>query len=171
MIKRTLGSCKSDIKETAYNMLVQPNLEYASPVCNPHTISQIKHLEKLQHCAARFVKNDHRRQTVTTDLIATLGWPTLERRRIIKQAIKFDILLNNIINITPPPGLLKPSKNRSRYIVARCSINTAVFPFYPRPIRIWNRIPLHITETEIPTAFQAAITNLPFTTPNHLNCL
>ena len=26
-------------------------------------------------------------------------------------------------------------------------------------------------EIETPIAFQAAITNLPFTTPNHLNCL
>ncbi|KAK2160345.1 hypothetical protein NP493_1654g01075 [Ridgeia piscesae] len=108
MIKRTLGSCKPDVKETAYNMLVRPKLDYASPIWNPHTTTQIKHLEKVQHCAARFVKNDHRRQTATTDLIATLGWPTLERRRIIKQAMAVYNILNNIINITPPPGLLKP---------------------------------------------------------------
>ena len=112
MIKRTLGPCKPDVKETAYNMLVRPKLEYASPIWNPHTTTQIKHLEKVQHCAARFVKNNHRHQTATTDLIATLGWPTLERRRIIKQAMTFYKKFNNIINITPPPGLLKPSKNR-----------------------------------------------------------
>ena len=95
MIKRTLGPCIPDVKETAYNMLVRPKLEYASPIWNPHTTTQIKHLEKVQHCAARFVKNNHRRQTATTDLIATLGWPTLERRRIIKQAMTFYKILNN----------------------------------------------------------------------------
>ena len=111
MIKRTLGPCKPDVKETAYNMLVRPKLEYASPIWNPHTTTQIKHLEKVQHCAARFFqKNNHRRQTATTDLIANLGWPTLERRRIIKQAMTFYNIFNNIINITPSPGLLKPSK-------------------------------------------------------------
>ena len=89
-------------------MLVRPKLEYVSPIWNPHTTTQIKHLENVQHCAARFVKNDHRRQTVTTDLIATLGWPTLERRRIIKQAMTFYPKNHNIINITPPTGLLKP---------------------------------------------------------------
>jgi hypothetical protein len=171
MIKRTLGPCKPNVKETAYNMLVRPKLEYASPIWNPHTTTQIKHLEKVQHCAARFVKNNHRRQTATTDLIATLGWPTLERRRIIKQAMTFYKILNNIINITPPPGLLKPSKNRGHYIATRCRINTAVFSFYPRAIRIWNMIPPHITAIENPIAFQAAIMNLPFPTPNHLNCL
>ena len=46
MIKRTLGPCKPDVKETAYNMLVRPKLEYASPIWNPHTTTQIKHLEK-----------------------------------------------------------------------------------------------------------------------------
>ena len=171
MIKRTLGPCKPDVKETVYNMLVRPKLEYASLIWNPHTTTQIKHLEKVQHCAARFVKNNHRRQTATTDLIATLGWPTLERRRIIKQAMTFYKILNNIINITPPPGLLKPSKNRGHYIATRCRINTAVFSFYPRAIRIWNMIPPHITAIENPIAFQAAIMNLPFPTPNHLNCL
>ena len=72
------------------------------------TTTQIKYLEKVRHCAARFVKNNNRRQTVTTDLTATLRWPTLERRRIIKQAMTFYKILNNIINITPPPGLLEP---------------------------------------------------------------
>ena len=171
MIKRTLGLCKPDVKETTYNMLVRPKLDYASHIWNPHTTTQIKHLEKVQHCAARFVKNDHRRQTAKTDLVTTLGWPTLERRRIIKQAMIFYNFFNNIINITPPPGLLKLSKNRGHYIATRCRINTAVFSFYPRAIRIWNMIPPHITEIENPIAFQAAIMNLPFTTPNHLNCL
>ena len=55
MIKRTLGPCKPDVKETAYNMLVRPKLEDASPIWNPHTSTQIEHLEKIQHCAARFV--------------------------------------------------------------------------------------------------------------------
>ena len=145
MIQRTLGPCKPNVKETAYNMLVRPKLEYASPIWNPHTTIQIKHLEKVQHCAARFVKNDHRRQTVTTDLTATLGWPTFEQRRIIKQAMTFYKILNNIINITPPPGLLKPSKNRGYYIATRCRINTSAFSFYPRAIRIWNMIPQYIT--------------------------
>ena len=34
-----------------------------------------------------------------------------------------------------------------------------------------NKIPPLITEIEIPIAFEAAVINLPFTTPNHVNCL
>ena len=172
MIKPTLGPCKPGVKETAYNILVRPNLEYASPVWNPHTTIQIKHLEKVQHLSARLAKNNHRRQTVTAYVIGNLGWSTLQLRRIFKQAMTFYKMLNNIINITPPPGLLRPSKKkRGHYVATRCRINTAVFFFYPRAIRIWNMIPQHITEIDNRIAFQAAITNLPFTTPNHLNCL
>ena len=41
--------------------------------------------------------------TNPADLITALGWPTLERRRIIKQATTFYKILNNITEITPPP--------------------------------------------------------------------
>ena len=102
MIKRTLGPSKPEVKQTAYNMLIRPKLEYSSPIWNPHTFSQVKSLERAQHSAARFVKHDYRRNTNPADLITSLGWPTLDRRRIIKQAITYTIL-NNIIEITPPP--------------------------------------------------------------------
>ena len=31
VLKRTLGPCKPEVKQTAYNMLIQPKLEYSSP--------------------------------------------------------------------------------------------------------------------------------------------
>ena len=94
MVKRTLGPCKPEVKDTTYNMLVRPKLEYATPIWNPHTSSQINRLERIQHYAARFVANDHRRTTSTTTLVLTLNWQTLERRRTIKQAM-YDLLQNS----------------------------------------------------------------------------
>ena len=99
MVKRTLGPCKP--KDTAYNMLVRPKLDDASPIWNPHTSSQINRLQRIQHYAARFVANDHRRTTSPTTLVLTLNWQTLERRRTIKQAMTFYNILNNIIEINP----------------------------------------------------------------------
>ena len=124
MVKRTLGPCKPEVKDTAYNMLVRPKLEYASPIWNPHKSSQISRLEKSQHYAARFVANDHRRTTSPTTLVLTLKWQTLERRRIIKQAMTFYKILNNIIKISPPSGLLTRSHNRHHYIVPRSRLDT-----------------------------------------------
>ena len=111
MIKRTLGPCKPEVKQTAYNMLIRPKLEYSSPIWNPHTFSQVNSLERVQHSAARFVKNDYRRNTNPADLITALGWPTIERRRIIKQATTFYKIINNIIEIT----ILSPSHSHMEY--------------------------------------------------------
>ncbi len=105
------------------------------------------------------------RNTNPADLITALGWPTLEHRRIIKQATTFYKILNNIIEITPPPGLLTRSRTRGQYIAPKCRINAMVFSFYPRAIRIWNMIPSKITNIKNPKSFQEAIMELPFTTP------
>ena len=35
MVKRTLGPCKPEVKDTAYNMLVRPKLEYANTYLEP----------------------------------------------------------------------------------------------------------------------------------------
>ena len=77
MVKRTQVPCKPEVKSTAYNMLVRPRRVYASPIWNPHTSSQLNHLERIQHYAARYVANDHRRTTSPTTLVLTLNWQTL----------------------------------------------------------------------------------------------
>ena len=127
MVKRTLGPCTPEVKDTAYNMLVRPKLEYASPIWNPHTSYQIIHLEIIQHYAARYVANDHRRTPSPTTLVLTLNWQTLEHRRINKQAMTFYKILNNIIKISPPTCLLTLSHNRHYYIVPRPRLNTTVY--------------------------------------------
>ena len=66
---------------------------------------------------------------------------------------------------------LQPRPDVHHYIVPRSRLNTVVYSFYPRAIRIWNTIPKEITEITQPESFQAAISKLPFTTPVHLKCL
>ena len=84
--------------------------------------------------------------------------------RTIKQAMTVYKILNNIIEINPPTGLLTRSHNRHHFTIPRSRLNTVVYSFYPRAIRIWNKIPKEITEIKQPESFHAAISKLPFTT-------
>ena len=54
----------------------------------------------------------HTAHTSAISLITALGWPTLERRRNIKQATTFYKIINNIIEITPPPRPNNPLSKR-----------------------------------------------------------
>ena len=135
MVKRTLSPCKPEVKDTIYNMLVRPKLEYASPIWNPHTSSQINRLERIQHYAARFVANDHRRTTNSTTLVLTLNWQTLERRRTIKQATTFYKILNNIIEINPPTHTI----TRCHPSLARCILTRSQFGVFQfGAIPVWR---------------------------------
>ncbi len=78
LVKRSLCPCKSSVKETAYQTLVRPKLEYGAVTWNPHTQSNIQKLEKVQHSTARFVCGDHRHTTRITGLLNKLSWQTLE---------------------------------------------------------------------------------------------
>ena len=127
----------------------------------PPRIKQARHSQVSPQSA-----NDHRRTTNPTTLVLTLNWQTIERRRTIKQAITFYKILNNIIEINPPTGLLTRSHNRHHYTAPRSRLSTVVYSFYPRAIRIWNRIPKEITEIKQPESFQAAIKQTPFHHPN-----
>ena len=49
---RNLSACSTQVKATAYKLLVRLKLEYASSVWHPHHRNKIKQLEKVQRKAA-----------------------------------------------------------------------------------------------------------------------
>ena len=49
--------CSKEAKNSAYNMIVHPHLEYASTCWNPYTKRNIDKLEAVQRRAAIFVLN------------------------------------------------------------------------------------------------------------------
>ena len=47
-LKRNLNKCSRQVKESAYLIMVRPQLEYASAVWDPYQIGDISELEKVQ---------------------------------------------------------------------------------------------------------------------------
>ena len=65
-VRRNIKTKKSKVRETAYNTLVKPHLEYASAVWDPHNKGPISQIEQVQQTAARWtVSNFDRRASVT----------------------------------------------------------------------------------------------------------
>ena len=95
VIRRNLNKCPTHIKAVAYTSLVRPILEYASGAWDPHSLNNIKTLERIQRQAARFCTNNYSREPGSvTQLLQELGWETLKTRRNPKESpfyIKWNI--------------------------------------------------------------------------------
>ena len=65
LLQRHLKHCSPSIKETAVESLVRPQMDYCSFVWNPNEKVDVATLEKVQCRAARYVKNDYRRNPVS----------------------------------------------------------------------------------------------------------
>ena len=80
-IKRNIKTKNPKVRETAYNALVRPQLEYAAPIWNPHTKEKILQLEKIQRRAARWTTCNYDYRSSVTAMLDQLTWRTLEQSR------------------------------------------------------------------------------------------
>ena len=68
------------VRETAYNTLIRPQLEYAVPVWDPYFKEKILQLEKVQCRAARWTTSSFDYRSSVTAIVNDLGWRTFEQR-------------------------------------------------------------------------------------------
>jgi hypothetical protein len=177
LLRRTLSPCTRQVKAQAYQSLIRPQMDYASEVWNPDTVTEIKRLEQVQRNSARFVYADYRRRTHVSGLVQDLNWDPLHTRRLIQQATMFYKIHFGLVNITPPPCIERASqisyrKNHPfKYTNTISSrLNVYKYAFYPRVITIWNRLPrgavLHVTPS-IPLFHTYAIPAIRELSPLH----
>ena len=80
-IRRNIKSKSKDVRESAYNTIVMPQLEYASAVWDPHTKEHISKIEMVQRMAARWTFGNFDNRASVTEMLNKLEWRTLEQRR------------------------------------------------------------------------------------------
>ena len=80
-VRRNIKTRMSKVRETAYNTLVRPQLEYASAVWDPHNKNRISQIEQVQRRAARWTVSNFDRKASVTKIVQDLGWRTLDQRR------------------------------------------------------------------------------------------
>lgn len=148
-LRRNLKDCKPPVKDLAYKTVVQPVLEYASTVWDPHTQANVKCLEQVQRRAARFVFNDYRTRTpgCVTQMLDDLKWEPLEVRRRHDRLIMLYKMQHGLVDI-PTDRYLSVSDSRtrgsSRFFQERITDTTYSNSFFPKTVRDWNRLPSRV---------------------------
>ena len=161
-LRRNLYNATQEARCSAYSAFINPTLEYAASIWDPHQKADIDKLQKVQRRGARFVLNNYvdRSPGCVTSMLQSLGWvPLADRRRELRLIMLFKIQ-HQLVDLTPGP-ILRPSDRRTRgdQRLHQPSAPQTVYKysFYPRTIQDWNRLPVAVTDMTSLEGFKAAI--------------
>ena len=159
---RNLKKCSKETKELAYRSMVRPILEYASPVWDPHTQSNINQLERVQRRAARFVHSNFYRTSSVSSMLQSLNWPLLQERRAQAKVVMMYRIVYNLVDI--PTVYLIPTINTrgsQHYLVPFARTQCYQRSFFPDTIRLWNNLPSSVTSCTTLESFKTVVQSTP----------
>ena len=90
------------LKEKAYKAILRPKMEYCSASWDPRKGVEKEgsyKVEVVQRRAARWVLSRHYPLDSVTDMINTLGWDTLEKRRTISRVMLLYKIVSNLVSV------------------------------------------------------------------------
>ena len=149
-IKRNIPKASRFVKNKCYITLIRPKAEYASPVWDPYYKVHIDNIEKIQKSAARYVSNNYVMESGNSAAnLKTLGWDTLEERRLQTKLSIFQKGRLGDIDIPTDHLILKTRQTRRGgdgpiYQREFSSIDGHIYSFYPSTARLWNNLPLDL---------------------------
>ena len=163
-IRRNLRIKNQDIKEIAFKGLVRPVLEYCSTVWSPHQIKYIDMLEMVQRRAARYVLCRYHNESSVTKMMKGMGWDTLACRRTRADATMFYKIEHSLVAVPMPASVQRPERllrNPPHYYrPLYCSTVSFQNSFFPRTVKIWNKIPDYIAAEASLPSFKAALSQI-----------
>ena len=93
----------------------------------------------VQRRAARFVCNRYRRTSSVGDMLGGLQWQSLMERRAAARLVMFYKMYNGLV-ATVPSLFLIPRPDSPKYYVPHSRIDIHAYSFFPRTVRVWNRL-------------------------------
>ena len=94
----------------AYCTYGRPILEYVAFFWSPYTNININKLESVQRRAARYVMSDFNRYSSVSEMLSTLQWGSLKKRRDIQSPLcVLYKILNGLIDVSLPGCMINNS--------------------------------------------------------------
>ena len=142
--------------------LVRPLVEYASPVWSPNTDDSICKIEMVQRRAARWTLDNYFRQASVTEMLAQLGWRSLEQKRNDSRLCLFYKIIHGLVAIDLPPYVEHPTRiSRNSHPLVFRQLHTGrdyyKYSFYPLAIVQWNRLPENVALLPTFESFKRAV--------------
>ena len=145
-IRRNIKTKNQKVRETAYNTLVCPQLEYSAPIWDPYTREKTLQLEKIQRRAAHRTTSNYDTRSIVTAMLNQLGWRTLEQRRADARLCLFYKIVYELV-VVPLPEYVQHTHRISCYCHSmtfrqiQTSQNYYKYSFFPLAIVQWNALP------------------------------
>ena len=124
----------------------------------------------IQHRAARWTLINTSTYANVTDILQSLGWRSLERRRSHSRVCLFYKIIYGLVAIDPPTYVVHPSRilrnSHPLFLVKFRTLDYYMYWFYPRAIVQWNRLPSHIALLPIFESFKRAVRSVNHSMPS-----
>ena len=160
-LSRNLRHCSHKIKESAYNTLVRPTVEYASVVWDTHTQHNSKKVEQVQRNAARFVTGIYDRTRSVSAILQELNWQSLQDRRTSSRLAMMYKIRYGLVDIEWNQYLVHLSTStrghKSLFVIPHTKSTVFTNSFFPRTIRDWNSLAVDPAEYKSLEAFKLAL--------------
>ena len=162
-----MRSAPQAAKDTTYKTFVHPIVEYAATAWAPFTDKANDKIDMVQRRAARFVINDYGRTSSVTEMMANLGWDTLQKRRDLARLSMMYRIVHVLVDIPVEPYLIPLTSmtrgHDSRFHQIRTTNTTRYqYSFFPRTIILWNQLPQTAVSQTTPEAFENQLATLTF---------
>ena len=164
-VRRTLPGAPYKYRDTAYQSLVRPNLEYAASVWDPSLVGDTNKLEMVQRRSARWARGQYGIVSVTA-VLKDLGWADLADRRRNQRLILFYKIVNNLIaidldslNLEKDNRPVRNSKNPHKLKHPRASYRAS--PLWRstvhKTVPLWNALPASVAEADSIQSFKSRL--------------
>ena len=139
-------------------------MEYASIVWDPSTEEYNKLVENVQRQAAHFGMNDYQRSSSVGNMLESLEWKSLERRRAEAKLVMLYRINHKLVDVTLKSlaaALACTRGSTYHFYQTFTHIVAYKYSFFPSAIRLWNKSTQELVSQPSEERFRQCLLTMP----------